>query len=66
MAFAPLSTRLELTEEEAYSLLMLALTSTQKLDKTSEGAVRKLAAFCKTNTCHHPSHLSTGELNEAG
>lgn len=59
---------LELTDEEAYSLLMLALTSTQKLDATSEKAVRKLAAYCQRSPVdhsHHNGHTS-GELYEAG
>ena len=37
---------LRLTEEEAYSLLTLALTSPQGLDATSEKALRKLAEYC--------------------
>jgi hypothetical protein len=59
---------LELTGEEAFSLLMLALTSPQKLDATSERAVRKLAAYCRASEpddCHHHGHHN-GELYEAG
>jgi len=37
---------LELTEEEAYALLGLCLTSPNPLDATSEKALRKLAEFC--------------------
>jgi hypothetical protein len=41
--------RLELTEDEAYSLLSLCLTSDLGLDAESERAVRKLADFCKAH-----------------
>ena len=37
---------LRLTEEEAFSLLALALTSPESLDANSERALRKLAAYC--------------------
>ena len=37
---------LELTEEEAYALLAMCLTSPQGIDGTSEAAIRKLAAHC--------------------
>ena len=37
---------LRLTEEEAFSLLALALTSPEKLDANSERALRKLAKYC--------------------
>lgn len=37
---------LELTAEEAYALLDLAMTSPNKLDATSEAAIHKLARFC--------------------
>jgi hypothetical protein len=37
---------LKLTEEEAFALLGLALTSPQSLDATSERALRKLAEYC--------------------
>jgi len=46
---------LKLTEEEAFSLLGLAMTSPQRLDATSEKALRKLAEYC-ANTCHHLIH----------
>jgi hypothetical protein len=39
---------LRLTEEEAYSLLSLCLTSPNRLDATSEKALRKLAEYCTT------------------
>lgn len=37
---------LELTEEEAFLLLEMCLTSPQKLNATSERALRKLADYC--------------------
>lgn len=43
---------LRLTEEEAYSLLALALTSPQGLDSVSERALRKLAEYCTTKSHH--------------
>lgn len=54
--------RLELTEDEAYSLLSLCLTSELGLDAQSERAVRKLAEFCKAHrnskNDHRRSNLS--------
>lgn len=61
------SGRLELTEDEAYALLSLAMTSGMKFDSESEKAVKKLAAFCKGQ--HHScNHQPTNhcELDEAG
>jgi hypothetical protein len=43
---------LKLSEEEAFSLLGLCLTSPQSLDTTSERALRKLAEYC-TQRCNH-------------
>jgi hypothetical protein len=43
---------LELTEEEAFSLLGMCLTSPQALDAVSEKALRKLAEFCIANSNH--------------
>ena len=43
---------LRLSEEEAFSLLGLCLTSPQGLDATSERALRKLAEYC-TQRCNH-------------
>lgn len=37
---------LKLTEEEAFSLLGLCMTSPQRLDAISERALRKLAEYC--------------------
>jgi hypothetical protein len=65
---------LRLTEEEAYALLSLCLTSPNRLDATSEKAVRKLSAYCSTERNCVDSHHSTGpqrmhlscELSKAG
>ena len=43
---------LRLTEEEAYSLLAMCLTSPHQLDLTSELALRKLAEYCLANSNH--------------
>ena len=48
---------LKLSEEEAFSLLGLCLTSPQGLDATSERALRKLAEYC-TNRCNHSERNS--------
>jgi hypothetical protein len=48
---------LKLTEEEAFSLLGLCLTSPQSLDATSERALRKLAEYCTSN-CNHTEKKS--------
>jgi hypothetical protein len=50
--------RLNLTEEEAFALLELCMTSTQQLNATSEHALRKLANYCKN------SHYQAPEVNE--
>jgi hypothetical protein len=62
---------LKLTEEEAYALLGLCLTSPQGLDATSERALRKLAEFCsrsqiQSNHSFEPHSYSTRELDKAG
>lgn len=41
---------LKLTEEEAFSLLGMCLTSPQSLDAISERALRKLAEYCTTRS----------------
>lgn len=46
MTTGPIPGGLELTEEEAFQLLELCLTSPQKLNATSERALRKLADYC--------------------
>lgn len=43
---------LKLSEEEAFSLLGLCLTSPQSLDAVSEKALRKLAEYC-TSQCNY-------------
>ncbi len=60
-----------LTEEEAYALLGLCLTSPQGLDGTSERALRKLAEFCsrgvpQSNHSYDPISYTTRELDKAG
>jgi hypothetical protein len=64
---------LRLTEEEAYALLNLCLTSPQGLDATSERAMRKLAEYCtsSSNSTSHSfidpqSFRSRRELDRAG
>lgn len=47
---------LRLTEEEAFSLLSLCLTSPNVLDATSEKALRKLAEYC-TSSSNTRSHI---------
>ncbi len=41
---------LKLTEEEAFSLLGMCLTSPQSLDSVSEKALRKLAEYCTSRS----------------
>ena len=49
---------LRLTEDEAFSLLGLCLTSPNSLDHVSERALRKLADYCKAR-CHSKEDHST-------
>lgn len=65
---------LELTEEEAFALLGLCLTSPTRLDATHERALRKLAEYC-TKQCNYSLNyystqvadgLSGSELTKAG
>jgi hypothetical protein len=51
---------LRLTEEEAYSLLSLCLTSPNRLDATSERALRKLAEYCTSQSNSIDNHISLG------
>lgn len=53
---------MELTEEEAFALLGLCLTSPQPLDAVSENALRKLAAFCIRSS----NHKNTYPLDRKG
>jgi hypothetical protein len=60
---------LQLTEEEAFALLGLCLTSPTALDAISEKAVRKLAEYCSDSTCFSfkpTSYHLTRELGQAG
>ncbi len=65
---------LQLSEEEAFSILTLCLTSPQGLDATSEKALRKLAAYCSSKRGSSSSNHSSAshnpplvlELNQAG
>lgn len=41
---------LELSEDEAFALLGLCMTSPDKLDNDAEQAMRKLADFCRSRT----------------
>lgn len=52
--------RLELSEDEAFALLALAMTSEIALDSTSEKAVRKLVEYCKK---HQRNHSNRPELD---
>lgn len=60
--------RLELTEDEAYALLALCMTSDMALDDQSESALKKLADFCKShlNSRSNYSRPVNSELCEAG
>ena len=49
---------LVLTEEEAFAILGLCLTSPQVLDALSERAVKKLANYCSSHGRKENSHYS--------
>lgn len=49
---------LMLTEEEAFAILGLCLTSPQVLDVVSERAVKKLADYCSRHGRKEDSHYS--------
>lgn len=57
---------LRLTEEEAFSLLSLCLTSPNRLDLTSERALRKLAEYCtkRSNPLENNINLEYEQLSE--
>lgn len=64
---------LQLSEEEAFAILTLCLTSPQGLDATSEKALRKLAAYCSAKRQASSNHIKPShnpplklELNQAG
>lgn len=67
MAFNPDRIGLELTEDEALALLSLCMMSPEKLDATSEKALRKLADYCKARTFGNSTHTPPAqcELYEA-
>lgn len=70
MATGKIPSGLQLTEEEAFALLGLCLTSPSGLDNVSERALRKLAEYCST-TSNHKSIASSvmhplRELGKAG
>lgn len=56
---------LELSADEAFALLQLALTSPQKLDAESERAIHKLADFCRRSN-HDQAGSSLPQLEAAG
>ena len=59
---------LELTEEEAFALLGLCLTSPTKLDVVSEKALKKLAEYCSKSNHHSwtpTSYRLTREFDKA-
>lgn len=49
MPIGAIQEALRLTEDEAFAILSLCLTSPQKLDGTSERALQKLADFCSSH-----------------
>lgn len=53
----------KLTEEEAFALLAMCLTSPHQLDATSEQALRKLAEYCISTSNHNniTNHLEISE-----
>ena len=51
----------KLTEEEAFALLAMCLTSPHGLDATSETALRKLAEYCIQTSNHNQNHLELSE-----
>ncbi len=57
---------LRLTEEEAFSLLSLCLTSPNRLDLTSERALRKLAEYCtkQSNPLENNINLEFDQLSD--
>lgn len=60
---------LQLTEEEAFALLHLAMTSSQRLDVTSEKALKKLAEYCSISNhfcTTEQARIRSVELSKAG
>ena len=60
--------RLEFSEDEAFALLTLAMSSNIELDAVSEKAVAKLAKYCrnKQSINHSSGLMDTQELCGAG
>lgn len=59
---------LRLSEEEAFALLGLCLTSPNSLDLVSEQALRKLAEFCTEQNSNHKTeiiHLTPQQLRRS-
>lgn len=54
---------LKLSEEEAYAILSLCLTSPTRIDSTSEKALRKLAAFCCKES-NHKNHKNSADVRQ--
>jgi endonuclease III len=54
---------LQLTEEEAFTLLVMCLMSPYGIDKTAESALRKLAEYCAKNSTNNDSSIDL--LSEA-
>jgi len=63
---------LQLSEEEAYALLVMCLMSPHGIDKTTESALRRLAEYCANLSTHKKSielfeaEESQIELKKAG
>ena len=55
-----------LTEDEAFALLGLCLTSPNKLDSASEQALKKLANFCKESCTHSYTKSPSDERRPIG
>ncbi len=58
---------LKLTEEEAFALLGLCITSPTGLDETSESALRKLAEYCTDSSTNNGNiiHLEPQQLRRS-
>ncbi len=54
----------KLTEDEAFALLAMCLTSPHQLDATSEQALRKLAEYCISTSNHTNNNNHLIELSE--
>jgi len=58
MTPGPVPEGLKLTEEEAYALLGMCLTSPNRLDAVSEKALRKLAEYCTSSHSSGEGYLN--------